>query len=239
MASELAKIVVAAGVSLVVGLAIGGVGPRAEVRALRTRLDAMQEVDCGPSDLPAELAGVLQGRPWQDERSPSPAPDAPVAPAPAPAPAPELGDDDPVVLGEEVEEMAPTAAGQEGMADELDAAREAIGIRNRQAWRALDEQAAPTPAQRERIRRAVDDMNDELVAVAEELVGSVQGGQGPGRRDMMVFAADALEVMIATEDTIYDTLSPEQRAQVDEEVLDPTSYLDASVIDVLQDIGEL
>jgi hypothetical protein len=82
-------------------------------------------------------------------------------------------------------------------------------------------------------------MNAELVNVADVLVQTVQDGRPPERRDMMVFAADALETMIATEDAIYDSLTPEQRAQVDPEVLDPTSYVDASVVDVLQAIEDL
>ncbi len=241
MASELAKIVVAAGVSLAAGLAIGGIGPRAEVRALQTRLEAIQEVDCGPSGLPAELAGVLQGRPWEGDR-PAPSP----RPAPTPEPEPEPEPDEPagdggaeVVLGGDGEPIVLSEGEKQEIADNLDAAREAIDIRNRQAWRALEEQIDPSPEQRELIQGAVDDMNAQLVTVAEALVSSVQDGRPPERRDMMVFAADALEAMIATEDTIYESLSPEQRARVDDEVLDPTSYLDASVIDVLQAIEEL
>jgi len=244
MASELAKIVVAAGLALVVGLAVGGMGPRAELRAVKTRLDAMQEVDCGPSGLPAELAGVLQGRPWQDGTPRDP------APAPMPVELPEERNDRPseersgdgaqvVVVGDDGEERLLDDEELAEVVENLDAAREAIEIRNRQAWRALDEQVDPSPEQRVVIERAVEDMNAELVNVADALVQTVQDGQPPERRDMMVFAADALETMIATEDAIYDSLTPEQLADVDAEVLDPTSYVDASVIDVLQAIEDL
>ncbi len=243
MASELAKVVVAAGLALVVGLAVGGMGPRAELRAVKTRLDAIQEVDCGPSGLPAELAGVLQGRPWEGgtPRGPSP--------APMPVELPEERKDRPneersgdgaqvVVMGDDDEERL-FDDDEVAKVESLDAARDAIEIRNRQAWRALDEQVDPSPEQRVVIEQAVDDMNAELVNVANALVQTVQDGQPPERRDMMVFAADALETMIATEDAIYDSLTPEQLADVDAEVLDPTSYVDASVIDVLRAIEDL
>ena len=74
MASELAKIVAAAGLSLALGLALGGLGPRAELRAMEARLSALSEVDCGPRRLPAGLTGVLQGRPWSSGDDPVEAP---------------------------------------------------------------------------------------------------------------------------------------------------------------------
>ena len=52
----------------------------------------------------------------------------------------------------------------------------------------------------------------------------------------MVFAADTLETMIATEDAIYDTLGDEVASELDDQVLDPTSYIDASVIEALRDV---
>lgn len=236
MAGDIAKIVVSAGVALVVGLAVGGLGPRSEVRALRARLDAVQEVDCGPNRLPAELAGVLQGRPWDDTRTPRPsprsdAPDVPEAPEAAPVAPIDRAEPALVMEGEDGEPVAP-----EDFSEGLDMAREAMQVRSRQAWRALEEQANPTPEQKVVIEQAVASMNDELVAVAQALVDSVASGQEPQRRDMMVFAADALETMISTEDAIFDTLTPEQREGLDAEVLDPSSYVDASVVDVLEAI---
>jgi len=245
MANELAKIVVAAGVALVAGLVVGGMGPRAELRALQVRMDAMQEVDCGPNRLPAELAGVLQGRPWEDGAPPSPRtgrtePEREEEPEPVGRPPrPSSDGAEVVVVGEDGRERILTEDDREEVVENLDMAREAIEIRNRQAWRALDEQVRPTPEQRARIETAVADMNAELVNVADALVQTVEGGEPPERRDMMVFAADALETMIATEDAIYNSLTPEQRLDVDDKVLDPTSYVDASVVDVLQSLEDL
>ncbi len=246
MANELAKIVVAAGVALVAGLVVGGMGPRAELRALQVRMDAMQEVDCGPNRLPAELAGVLQGRPWEDGASPAPTPrprrnepQPETEPASSTEPAPSGDGAEVVIVGEDGRERILSEEDRDEVVENLDMAREAIEIRNRQAWRALDEQVNPTPKQRARIETAVADMNAELVNVADALVQTVEGGEPPERRDMMVFAADALETMIATEDAIYNSLTPEQLLDVDDKVLDPTSYVDASVVDVLQSLEDL
>jgi hypothetical protein len=241
MASDLVKVVVASGVALAVGLALGGLGPRAEARALRTRLEAMTDTECRPSRVPSELAGVLQGRPWADGREAPKKPavvvaqDGPGEEAEAPTADPPAFDDVDIQIGEgQVGEDG--AFDRDQMDEGLDVAREAMELRSRAAWRALEEQAQPSEAQRVVIEDAVATMNRELVDVADAFAQSVGAGEVPQRRDMMVFAANALETMIATEDTIFETLTPEQRAQLDEQVLDPTAYVDASIIDVLQAI---
>jgi len=239
MAREWPVRVLVAGVGLVVGLALGGLGPRAENRLLKARIEALEESGTGHR-FTEGLTEILRGA-----QVPAPAPGAPQAPVdpaaapaadgvPAPAPAPAADDGPAVVIevGDDDDDDGAAFGGEGG----TDAAREAMELRQRQAWRALEEQADPTPEQRQAIEAAVDAMNDELLVVADELARVAEGGQPPGRRDVMVFAADTLETMIATEDAIYDVLGDDVASQVDDEVLDPTAYIDASVLDVLSDV---
>jgi hypothetical protein len=228
--ASLAAPMIAAAVALMVGLVVGGLGPRAELRALRAKVDAAEA--CRTSVDAADLAGVFSGRPWSN----GPRPDAPPIDdaEPAVAPPTEIDVDEPSDL-----EPEPTPTPSEGgpVIPELDAAREAMTLRSRQAWRALDEQANPTPEQREAIEAAIGAMNDELIGVADELVARMEAGERPERRDLMIFAADTLETMISAEDAIYESLTPEQREAVDPEVLDPTAYVDASILDALDALG--
>jgi hypothetical protein len=242
MASSSAKLVLAAGVGLAIGLALGGLGPRAENRLLKARVEALEKAK-GGGGLPAGLAGVLNGEVWRDEGSPAPRPSPRPSPSPAepdeptPAPSTEADGDDGEVISisfgddDDDDDVDP--------AQSIEAAREAMELRQRQAWRALEEQARPSPEQRQTIEDAVGAMNDELVAIASELARSVESGREPERRELMVFAADTLETMIATEDVIYETLGAERAAEVDAEVLDPTAYVDASVLDVLSELQGL
>jgi len=242
MASSTAKLLLVGGAGLAIGLTLGGLGPRAENRLLRARVEALER--SGGGGLPAGLAGVLNGQVWRDEaprpspRPPQPLVDDPEEPGMEPGADPvrdEVPDDEgglQITFGDDDEEPATAEEG-------LDAVREAMTLRERQAWRALEEQADPSPEQMARIEDAVGSMNDELVAIANDFVRSVEAGQEPQRRDLMVFAADTLETMISTEDAIYETLGADKAAEVDAEVLDPTAYVDASVIDVLQSIEGL
>jgi hypothetical protein len=54
----------------------------------------------------------------------------------------------------------------------------------------------------------------------------------------MEFGADALDVLLSAEDAMRNTLTPAQRAAMDEEALDPLSWIDPSLLDVLAGLGE-
>lgn len=237
MATSHVRWMLAGGVGLAVGLALGGLGPRAENRVLRARVDTL-EANARPAGLPAGLSGVLRGEVWRDGDAPRPGPRAPT-----PRPSPDPGDPEPADAGDDAGSPEVIVVGDEGVDDDdgfdgdtLASAREAMELRQRQAWRALQEQADPTPEEMAVMEAAVDRMNDDLVGIAEAFAASVDAGRPPERRDLMIFAADTLESMIATEDVIAETLGPERAAGVDPEVLDPTAYVDSRVVDVLESV---
>ena len=114
----------------------------------------------------------------------------------------------------------------------------AVELRRNQARAALVEDADPSDAQLDDIDEAVADMNESLQGLAQDLVDMLEEGSTPGRRDAMVFAAEALDTMIDAEDRIWDSLDVEQRDAVDEASIDPFSYVDQSLLSVLAELGE-
>src|SRR5688572_1367528 len=83
-----AKHLLGAAVALVIGLAVGGLGPRSEARGLREQLAVARDREC-EREVGREIATVFQGRPWE----PAPPPDPP--PDPLPGPVPEVEPPDP------------------------------------------------------------------------------------------------------------------------------------------------
>ena len=82
-------------------------------------------------------------------------------------------------------------------------------------------------------------MNAELIALTDDLVADVQQNGPPSRRDSMQYAAEALDVMISTEDRMNAVLDDAQRTDAAAESLDPLSYVDPSIVDHLRDLRAL
>ncbi len=224
MRTGLTHIVVGAG-ALLLGLLLGGMGPRAQVRALEAKLAESRRCDEGIAD---DLAAMFGGRPWSPKarrRVSTPVsapvvaePDEPRVPdAGSPGtPAPEDGDNT-TVDREEV----------------LALARDTLELRYTQAREALIQRADPTPEQLEAIDAAIQRMNDDLFALAETFLEEAKRDGQPSRRDTMEFAADTLDVLLKAEDALRDQLDEEQLAALDEESLDPTAYIEPAFIDLL------
>jgi hypothetical protein len=231
MASEFgAKHLVLAAVALVVGLAVGGLGPRSEVRTLRAQVRELKERECGsPSRVGREIASVFQGRPWEDDlpEAPAPAP-APVA-APGPAPEPSggvqirVGDDE--VVAEDDEQLE----------ESLEMVREAMDLRRAQARQALVE-AGADEAQLQQIDAAVQDMNADLAALADDFVATIREFGEPDRRETMLFARDTLDVLLEAEDALWNAMSDDQRQAMDDAALDPFSYIDGGVVETFMEL---
>jgi hypothetical protein len=222
-----AKHLLLAAVALVFGLVIGGLGPRSEVRALQARVD---ELEAAPRRGGAQVTSLFRGRMWENEASGSPAPEpsADVV-APSPEPAAEPSDAEPP---SQVPSSPPSGPGDAPPLDDhaAEQIKEGLQIRRAQAIAALREQAGATEDQMADVDEIVDQMNADLAAVAETWVAAT--GEGDlSRRDMMLLASETLDVLIDTEDALYGTFSSEQRASLSEEILDPTAYVDGSVVD--------
>lgn len=217
-----AKHLIAAALMLVVGLIAGGVGPRAEVRELRDQVKALEERPCAKGS-GRQIANVFGGRPWGSTPSES----SKENPRDQEPDAEEPKDRDVEVKignGKDLDEPSD---------EDIGLVKDALALRRTQAMAALREQAGASEEQMKTVEAAVDTMNTNLRSLAEEFVETVKAGEDPSRRDMMLFAADTLDVLIETEDALYGALPAEQREDLEDSVLDPTSYVDSSVIDVL------
>ena len=209
--------------ALVLGVVLGGLLPRAEVRRLQIEMAELEERECR-TGLGSELTGLLM-------RPPIPAPEPEGEPTldepPADAPEP----------GFHVEVGAEGASEEPPVVETLETAKTALQLRSTQARASLVEDAEPDEAQMEAFDAAVDDMNADLREIALEAAAVLAEGGEPTRREAMVFVADVLDVMIAAEDRMTESLDEEQRGAVADEALDPFSYIDPALLDLFSELG--
>ena len=222
-----------AAVAFVGGLILGGIGPRQEVRALQDQIfDLKRERSRGGgSQITDMFARVLEG-----DRGAS-APTNPVSPPGEGAPPPDP--DDPLLKALN-EAPAADAEPLEPPADEvpdLQAAREMMAARAAQARAALVEDAAPDEAQLARIDAAIARMNDQLIDIVDRFSDQAVDGERPSRQVAMRLTADGLDAFVAAEDEMRAALTPEQLADVRDEATDPTSFIDARVIDAFAEVA--
>ncbi len=220
-------------VGILVGVVIGRLGPTEELSAIRAQLaEARSNADCEARGVGRDLA-VLMGSGLSMPTGPG-----------ASSPEPDTEQLERELAEAEAEaELLKDEATQElrrELADdqELQAARTALALRRSQARAALIEGADPSDDQLETIDGAVEDMNASLEILAQDLVDMFEEGGEPGRRDAMVFAAEALDTMIAAEDRIWDALDSSQQASVEDGAIDPFSHVDPDLVDVLAQLGE-
>lgn len=225
--------------TLIVGLVVGGLGPRNELHRVRGKLEDLEAKPCR-NNTGADIAKIFQGRPWEEADDSGP----PLKGARPPAPA-QVVENEPESEGEGGGlKFTFNAGGDKGdqpkpedIAEAMDLAREALDLRHQQAMAALEEDAQPTPEQQERIDQTLGRMNDDLIRLANELKGQMQEGAEPSRRDAMLYAAETLDVFLSAEDDLRAAFTEDQLANLQDESLDPMSYVDPTLIDVLQDLN--
>lgn len=226
------RALVAGAVGLVVGLALGGLAPRAEIRSLNDKVEALEDgSNCKSRGVGRELASAFQGRPMRA------ALDADEADAIDRAQEDEAdveeGGEDGVRFEFNVGE------GEEQSQDPEQAiqlAKDAMELRRSQARAALDEQVRPSDEQWDAIDAAVEKMNGDLRSLAGEFTSTLQDGQEPTRREAMIFASDTLDVLLDADDAIWDTLSDDQRAAVEDEAIDPLAHVDPALLDLFLEL---
>jgi hypothetical protein len=218
--------IVIAAVALVLGVVLGGLAPRSQVRSLEKQLEEAE--DCKGSGMGTEIATMLgAGRLSQPEPEPEPEPE----------PQDDAADtDEPDRNGIQIrvnddDDVTP----EQGMA----AMREALELRRTQARAALIEDAEPSDQQLDDFDAAVDKMNDELLDLAKDFVAEFEEGGEPTRRDAMAFAADALDVLVTAEDSFAASLDDDQLEALPEEALDPLSHLDPELLDLLAQLDQM
>jgi hypothetical protein len=213
----------------VLGLVLGGLGPRSEVRALKAQLEEVET--CETSGIGRQLASAFQGRPWQGRGEDT---EVRVERAPEVQPVAEGREATPQIqLDFGGEDGGPQP---EDMEQGMEMMRDAMSLRQTQARAALDEEASPSDEQWDAIDGAIQDMNADLQDLAGELVDTLGSGQEPTRREAMLFAADTLDVMLEADERLYESLTPDQRENMAEDVIDPFAHIDPGVVDIFMEL---
>jgi hypothetical protein len=223
-----------AAVALVIGLALGGLGPRAEIRGLKKQLAGTQE--CETRGVGRELASAFSGKPWEAALDKDEV--AALDRVRADDHADDGDEDDPEEGGMTVE----WTIGDDGEFDPEDLeqgmqmAKDAMSLRQAQARAALDEQAQPSDEQWDAIDDAMNNMNADLNDLAQEFVDTLVDGEEPSRRDAMIFAADTLDVILEADDSIFGALDSDQRSAVEDEAIDPLAHIDPELLNIFLEL---
>lgn len=118
----------------------------------------------------------------------------------------------------------------------VEAIREVMELRRTQAREALSEQTGADEAQIEAVDGAMHQMNSELRGLAERMVDDVIEYGEPDRRQMLEFAAEGLDIVLAADDGIRAAFDEDQLYAVDDAAVDPFSYIDPEILSVFEDI---
>ena len=233
--------------ALLLGLVLGGVGPRAELNRMMQTVDSVDVERCKNTlgeDL-ASLFGAAKGGgvPLVGLSPPAPAPALARGPsaerlqhdtAEAEAMLEQIRAEEEAVAEEVRDEVR--AALQDS--EELLLARSALELRRAQARQALIDEADPDGGQLDEIDDAYESMNGTLEGLAGELAEIVLAGEEPDRRRAMEFAADALDAMLVAEDRVLRSLDEDQRAELGQDAANPFNHVAPGLIDALLELDE-
>lgn len=221
--------------ALVFGTVLGAWQPRGELLDLRKTVAELEKDTraCKRGAASAGIARILGGRDGAESAATGERPQSPTAPSDEVNLEVEAGAEAEADFGgsEEAERGGPG-----GLPSDPAAMAAALDARAAQARAALIEQADPDDEALAEIDDAIEKMNTRLKAQVDAFADSMEGGVEPDRREMMEFAAEALDAVIEADDVFRDTLPEDVRAEVDDEAVDPFSYIDGST---LASIGRL
>lgn len=216
------QIVVLGAIAFASGFVAGGFGPRGEVRRLEEEAFELEKrAAARGGEARREITRLVTGRLQAGD------PGGGESPAFRPRTGPS---------GEEVGPGEPVDTDPAPALDTPEAMREAMAARAALARAALVDEVGPTPEQQVAIDQAWTEMNDELGDLARRAVDAFGEGE-PSRRELMQLGSEVLDVLVSTEERVLNTLTPEQREQVGEDVTDPTSFVDPGIVDVIARMG--
>jgi len=229
------KYVLAIGLSLLAGVLAGVMSQRGPLQRAEDRIQELEERDCsGGKGIGRGLAAAMHGQPMQM-----------IEPEEAAAPAPALDEPDPeaVELAAELDEVQDEVVDEladevDDIEAELDLLKTAQELRRTQARAALVEQADPGDEELASFDEAMDEMNEDLLEISRDFVDSVEDIEDVSRRDMMVLAADVLDVMIEADEAAEKAMPGLELDEIDDEAVDPFSYIDPAILEVLVELDQ-
>ena len=225
------KLIVAAALALVVGLFVGGLGPRAELARTRKELDEarLAATRAGGSNgvLPFALGGLLsqagRGQPGRGTppRFQVPPHQEPVVGGEA-APAPT-----------EAQEGADGGRGVNGTAEAFAVAKAAAALRASQYRSAFAEAARLSPEADSALSAVVAEMNQELGKAATEIGAQLASRTRLAPRDMADIGARVLDVYRRADDRFKASLDQQGREALDKTDFDLLTQIDLGAVEGL------
>ncbi|MDP2309787.1 MAG: hypothetical protein Q8P18_27450 [Pseudomonadota bacterium] len=216
-------------IALVVGIVLGAWQPRGELLTMRSELDALKEAGGKPcrSGAADSIRSILRADPSTFESAGA---ERTVRNVEGADPV-EGTDDQPPTGGENA---APVDGAPPETPEQLRAAMNtALDARRGQALAALVEQGGLEDAEVAAVTDAMDQMNRELKTEVDAFVQSAVASGEVDRRDVMDFAAEALDIVIAADDRLQKAVPADVYAEVDEAAVDPFSYLSGDALESL------
>jgi HAMP domain-containing protein len=217
-------------IALVVGIVLGAWQPRGELLSLRQELDEERAAARRPCRADAtdgvrsllrapETLGVRAAKPGGDAPAVEPAVDGPLEATDA---------------GEEPGQDAPAGGAPfQDIEEARDAMHAALDARRAQAMAALVEQGDLEDDEIEAVNAAMDRMNQELEVAVGAFVDDALADKQVDRRDVMEFAADALDIVLAADDSVRLALPADLYDDIDPTAVDPLSYVSGDTLDAL------
>jgi hypothetical protein len=213
------RVTIAAVLALLVGIVVGGYQARSELAEVTAEFE---QQDCEKSPIPAALvAGMLGARAARNQDNSQVSQDDVTDGLKNPTTGPS-------VEGRGSPAIALDINSEEGI--DLDAIADIMTLRTEQSRDVLIEKTDPTAAQLEEFDAVIGDMNDALVQLAADLGSQARSGSAT-RSSALVLTSDALNIIIDADNQIYSVFDADQLAGLDDEVLDPFSYVESSVLD--------
>ncbi len=224
------KTVLVGALTLLLGLALGGLGPRAELRRTRKELAEAREAAAnagGAGLLPAlGLGGLAVARDRAQARPPVPRFNPPErtasAQAPDPAPRPAADHDPP---GEPRQRRSMSVFGKDG--EGFAAAKAAADLRAAQFRAAFASEAHLSPEKQSALDGTLSKMNDEFAKAAGEIADEIaRKGKAIRPRDMADVGVRLLDIYRRADDAMKAGLDDTGRAALDKTNFDPLTQID-------------
>jgi len=232
------KSFVPAVIALVIGIILGSWQPRGELLQARQEMDELRakakSSDCRGGRAIDGIRDILHAR------TPDPGPDASAdADAKRPGFHFQAGDKPNSPSADAGGGPDAPPATPEEVQKQVAAMKAALDARRSQAMAALEEQADLSDEQSTAVDSAMADMNAQLKAEVDALVATANDGDVIERRDLMEFAANSLDTVIAADDKLRDIIPAEVYDTLDAETIDPFSYLSGDAVDSLSKLQAL
>jgi hypothetical protein len=225
-----------AALTMVLGTVLGALQPRGELLELREQVRMLEQRtrDCERGAAGAGLREFFRAPPARGATRGDGGANEGAEPA-SPSPAVDTGRLGGARGAGNVGEGTEEAAEREGGPGREDIATmvAAMDARSAQARAALLEQGDLDDDEMEAIDDAIDRMNARLKQQVDAFAQSVEAGGDPDRREMMEFAAEALDAVIEADDAMVANIPESVREGMDDEALDPMSFITGETLSAI------